>query len=277
MIETEVIKHLGQMNKITIDHRASLIISHLVKYALNGTLDELSIRRAATHLKISTSSIMRLSNKLGVSGFSGLKDHIQNLIVSIKFSGHPEDSDHFAQLENRLSLAQHLMAETLKNNKKNLLALMDDLLLKSPEKKPNIIVHGIGISGLVASYFTSKLNKVGVNANMFELLSCHESEINKIKQNDIMILISKSGETPGILEKINFLHHNPKLITYSITSNQANSLSKLVNYPITVMFNKHNSIDINDQVLNYDSIIFQLIDSIIQLYLFLKHSQTQSL
>lgn len=273
MLENEILKHIGQMNKIHLDKKSERIINHLVKYALQGTLSELSIRRCATHLKISTSSIMRLSQKLGVSGFNSLKDHIENLIVSLKFSGQPDCLDHFAKLENRLGLAQHLMNETLKNNKKAIFSLMNDLLLKCDTHEPNLIVHGIGISGLVASYFTSKLNKVGVNASMFELLSCHESEINKLKQNNIMILISKSGETPSILEKITLLTHNPELITYSITSNQTNSLGKRTDHNIKVMFNKHNSIDLNNQALNYDSIIFQLIDSIIQLYLFLKNSQ----
>ncbi|GBU09256.1 transcriptional regulator [Gammaproteobacteria bacterium] len=278
-IEQNVLKYVAQIHPSPLDERSLNIIKYLTKYALNHKLEELSIRRCANYLKISTSSIMRLANKIGVSGFNALKDYVANIIISLGFSNitainTAKDNhlplepclvfDHFDALNDRLKLANYLATQTLKINKNTILHLMKNL-----KSNPKVLVHGTGISGLVANYLISKLNKVGINACMFDLLSCHEAEINRLKDQNILILISKSGETDSVIKKVK-LSEPFALDIYSITSNQANSLSKAAPHNINVMFNKTNEIDMNQRLLNYDSIIFLLIDSIIQLYLSLK-------
>lgn len=70
-----------------------------------------------------------------------------------------------------------------------------DLILKSPGR---VIVTGIGKSANIASKLVSTLNSTGTPASFMHAADAIHGDLGMIKNEDIIICLSKSGDTPEI-------------------------------------------------------------------------------
>ncbi len=97
-----------------------------------------------------------------------------------------------------------------------------ELLLNSGGK---IIVSGIGKSGLIGKKIVATLNSTGSPAYFLHPGEAFHGDLGIISPEDVLILISFSGETDEVLKVIPFLKwHKNKLI--AITGNPASTLAK---------------------------------------------------
>ena len=91
--------------------------------------------------------------------------------------------------------------------------------------KGKILFTGIGKNGHVAAKATSTISSIGVPCFFIDAVDSVHGDMGVIDENDVLIAISKSGNTD---ELVNFLHHvnhkNCKIV--SIHSNSGNQSQK---------------------------------------------------
>ena len=97
-----------------------------------------------------------------------------------------------------------------------------DLILNCRGK---ILFTGIGKNGHVAAKATSTMSSIGVPCFFIDAVDSVHGDMGVIDENDLLIAVSKSGNTD---ELVNFLHHvnhkNCKIV--SIHSNDGNQTQK---------------------------------------------------
>ena len=97
-----------------------------------------------------------------------------------------------------------------------------ELILQTPGK---VIVSGIGKSGLIGKKIVATFSSTGTPAYFLHPSEAFHGDLGIISQNDILILISFSGETDEVLKIIPFLKwHQNKII--GITGNPDSALAK---------------------------------------------------
>ena len=62
-------------------------------------------------------------------------------------------------------------------------------------KKGKIILSGVGKSGIIAKKIASTLASVGTPSFFVDASSCSHGDLGQISLNDVLILISNSGES----------------------------------------------------------------------------------
>lgn len=169
---------------------------------------------------VGQATVIRFSKKLGYSSFNELIDSINKL-----------DQDDI--LEKNISLGDDTAATNIKIANQYI-----DVIKLTLELNPvhvfegavdtiidsgKIVVLGIGNSAIVSTDFVNKLARIGMNA--FTNLDTHLqfSMISNLKKNDLLILISDSGETREIIEAARIAKRNKTKII-SITKFAKNKL-----------------------------------------------------
>ena len=69
-------------------------------------------------------------------------------------------------------------------------------------KKGKIILSGVGKSGIIAKKVSSTLSSVGTPSFFVDASSCSHGDLGQISSNDVLILISNSGESSEYYTKI---------------------------------------------------------------------------
>ena len=112
---------------------------------------------------------------------------------------------------------------------RNLVELVDDnfetainLILDS---KGRVVVTGIGKSAIIANKIVATLNSTGTPSIFMHAADAIHGDLGIIKKDDIIICISKSGNTPEIMDLVPFLKmtKNPLI---AITGDTNSSLAK---------------------------------------------------
>ena len=95
---------------------------------------------------------------------------------------------------------------------KNLVDLIDEnfeaaikLILDS---KGRVVVTGIGKSAIIANKIVATLNSTGTPAIFMHAADAIHGDLGIIKKDDVIICISKSGNTPEIKDLVPFLNMN---------------------------------------------------------------------
>ena len=112
---------------------------------------------------------------------------------------------------------------------KNLVDLIDEnfenaikLILDS---KGRVVVTGIGKSAIIANKIVATLNSTGTPAIFMHAADAIHGDLGIIKKNDVIICISKSGNTPEIKDLVPFLNMNNNPLI-SITGDVNSFLAK---------------------------------------------------
>tara|TARA_S200000501_G_scaffold377671_1_gene436899 strand:- start:1472 stop:2452 length:981 start_codon:yes stop_codon:yes gene_type:complete len=90
-------------------------------------------------------------------------------------------------------------------------------------KNGKVIVSGVGKSGIIAKKIASTLASVGTPAFYVDASSCSHGDLGQISSNDVLVLISYSGETDELKNIIQFANRNKKIKLIGIVSKR-NSL-----------------------------------------------------
>jgi len=90
-------------------------------------------------------------------------------------------------------------------------------------KKGKVIISGVGKSGIIAKKIASTLSSVGTPSFFVDASACSHGDLGQISSNDVLVLISLSGETDELKNIIQYANRNKKITLIAIVSKK-NSL-----------------------------------------------------
>ncbi|MBU3134450.1 MurR/RpiR family transcriptional regulator [Clostridium gasigenes] len=183
-----------------------------------------SLTAMAESNNVSTTTIVRMCNKLGLSGFSELKYLLKNLDTTLV----QKDNDYLENIKNSVSSSlSNLNMNTINN------------LVQLINTSTKIIIISVGLSKPMGEYFSKLLMQS--NKGSFYIYESHIIDLidKSADKNDLIIFISNSGETETLLkvaEKLSYRNFK----TAAIVNSPDSTLSKLVQIPINSYSEKSN-------------------------------------
>ena len=87
-------------------------------------------------------------------------------------------------------------------------------------KNGKIILSGVGKSGLIAKKSAATFSSTGTPSFFLDASNASHGDMGQISSNDILILISLSGESNELKNIIQFASRNKKIILIGVTSNK---------------------------------------------------------
>jgi arabinose-5-phosphate isomerase len=100
-----------------------------------------------------------------------------------------------------------------------------------------LIVSGMGKSGIIGKKIAATLASTGTPSFFLHPGEAYHGDLGMIEENDIVLLISNSGETDEVLKLIPFLKHQ-KNCTISMSGNDDSTLAKNTNYHLNISVDK---------------------------------------
>ncbi len=93
-------------------------------------------------------------------------------------------------------------------------------------KKGKVILSGVGKSGIIAKKISSTLASVGTPSFYVDASSCSHGDLGQISSNDVLILISNSGESSELKNIIQYANRNKNITLIGIVSKKNSLLFK---------------------------------------------------
>lgn len=150
----------------------------------------------AEQLHIGQSTIIRFSKKLGYNSFRELQVDLVHSPASTVIEDIAVNESTKATNFKVTKQYQEIIDLTYAQNSD---AVIEETI-RHIKRANRILIHGIGNSNLFAEYFVNQLTTIGVVASgssnnhvIYSTIACYTPE-------DLVILISESGETPEILQ-----------------------------------------------------------------------------
>lgn len=190
----------------------------VLNYILNNKeiIPYLKINELADAAFVSKTIIINLAQKLGFSGFKELKYHFSTLAK--------EEIDESSQ---GLSFR-----DMLRDSVDKTFTLVSEEALESCSKKilsaNNVFVMARGTSKAVGSYLEHLLLSIGIQCVFIKDYNLSELFTNFVREGDLVIFISLSGNTEKIVETAKKVHIK-KADIISLTSFQSNKLASYTN------------------------------------------------
>lgn len=203
-----------QIAKLYSTAKLSETEQSVLEYLINN-VDQLSnegIRNVAQACYTSMTTVMRLAKKLGYSGYREMVFNLQHL----------------------QSVSQEV-SHDLENNQVHFTYRPDDLklLLDALSQNHLIGVNGEGYSRIIAEYAQHKLTGSGKMTVMQDYLETDQFISAFSDKLDLMILISKSGQTKAIVEMADACRE-ANVLTAAFTGNSNSELAQIVDVPLVV-------------------------------------------
>jgi len=122
-------------------------------------------------------------------------------------------------------------------NLSNLLTIDFENAVKSIlNSKGKLIISGMGKSGIVGKKIAATLASTGTPSFFLHPGEAYHGDLGMIEKEDIVLLISNSGETDEVLKIIPFLKYQ-KNTTISMSGNSDSSLAKNTNFHLNISVN----------------------------------------
>ena len=99
--------------------------------------------------------------------------------------------------------------------------------------KGKLIVSGMGKSGIVGKKIAATLASTGTSSFFIHPGEAYHGDLGMVQKEDIVLLISNSGETDEVLKIIPFLKHQKNLII-SMTGDPDSSLAKNTDFHLNI-------------------------------------------
>ncbi len=101
------------------------------------------------------------------------------------------------------------------------------------QSKGKLIISGMGKSGLIGTKIAATMASTGTPSFFLHPAEAYHGDLGMIEPNDIILLISNSGETDEILKLIPFLTEQKNTII-SMTRNPQSTLAKNTTYHLNI-------------------------------------------
>lgn len=133
-------------------------------------------------------------------------------------------------IERLLGKERDILNHFFDNLDRKALSKMIEILLNC---KGMIILTGVGKSGLVAEKISATLTSTGSRAFYISPINALHGDIGIATENDVIIMISKSGESDELLHLVPFFRNKGAKIL-SIVTNASSRLSKACDFSLTL-------------------------------------------
>lgn len=198
----------------------------LSKYILDNTkkVTTLSVANLSKESGVSTATIVRFSQSLGLPGFKELKLELAKVDGQSESDTYKEitPQDSVTILKEKMALkVQYLMNEIKKSNDDGSFEKVVAYLIKAE----TIQIFANGESQLVCQYFMNKFSQLNKNVITTPDVRTLSYNLLKNKQSSLLFLISDTGEDEDILSLASMAQSCGAKIV-SVTSNLKSSLSE---------------------------------------------------
>lgn len=227
------------------------LLQQLLENHSKFTYKKFTIANIANEFLVSNTSVHRLSEKLGYDSFIQFKDdYFKRNDNTVEIQTKNEDSEFV-----NLMLDTHKLVSE---------SISEDIIDKMNSCK-KINIYGMGMSNYLGKIFQIKLQLLGIPAEQHDdsrFMRLSSRILNK--EEDLVIMLSRSGETPELLEVL--VEANIKGIdVVLITEARGSTFERMSKYVIyTGCTNDHDS-DI-DTRLNFHIAMDMLIKRFIEKY-----------
>ena len=126
-----------------------------------------------------------------------------------------------------------LQVKALKKLKNHINSSFNDAVKKIIKCKSKVIICGVGKSWIIASKISATLASVGTPSFTVSANDCSHGDLGRITKNDILILISNSGNTVELKNIIKYAKSN-KITLIGIVSNKNSILYKSSNIKLFI-------------------------------------------
>lgn len=211
------------LNKLTAGKHLTTLEEDILAYIVKNISDiqDMGVRAVAKETFTSPASVIRLSKKMGYSGFT---DMYYSLLPLIKKA----ENDPFSTEGTLLNYDFSTMLSDLSEEKLDL--FIEHILLK---KETYTFIYATGFSKIIAEYIYKKLLVLGRKA----ILSSGSDSLgifeNNLEDIGAMLVISKSGETDQVYSKLKKASE-ADIFTVSFTQNSDNRIANLSDLTIPI-------------------------------------------
>ncbi len=101
-------------------------------------------------------------------------------------------------------------------------------------KNGKIVISGTGKSGIIGKKISSTFSSIGIPSFFVDAGACSHGDLGVISSNDVVILISNSGESEELKNIIHYIKRNKKIILIGIVSKKNSILYKSANVKLLI-------------------------------------------
>ena len=209
----------------------------------------MNLTQLANKLCSSNSTLIRLCQKLGFSGFAELKGETKRLVEQTKYLSHSTLFDSYRLFFNNV-------LPNVSRDKLNYFA-------KSLHDAKNIFIIGLGLTKPVAEYISKRLYQLDRSSTYISESHMLDLLPNLTHRGDLIIFISESGETESLLNCAKKASRTGATLI-SVTNSQHNRLNHSMHMSLTSQMpkNHYHNYDITSRVFQ-----MALLDLILDIYL----------
>lgn len=113
----------------------------------------------------------------------------------------------------------------------------DELVNAILNSTGKLIISGMGKSGIIGKKIAATLASTGTPSFFLHPGEAYHGDLGMIEKEDIVLLLSNSGETDEVLKLIPFLNHQQN-ITISMTGNPLSTLANNTKYHLNIAVEK---------------------------------------
>ncbi len=205
------------------------VADYIVRH--NAELKNMSIQMLAKLTQVSTSTVLRLCNKLGYRGFSDFKiDLISSLPTKENNTCLQDDinlTDSLEDVNRKIHVMENASIDETHSivNSDQLNEAMN-LIINSHK----ILIFGVSSSGLVGKELEYQLIKIKKDVNCHFDAHVQYSLASTLDSNDLLIIISHSGETPECVQLLELVKASnvPSIAITKMGQSQVSSLATVV-------------------------------------------------
>lgn len=201
----------------------------ITDFVLNNSalIRDYSSQNLAASVGVSQSSIIKFSQKLGYTGFTGLKLAIHEAVVKGSNGNGEEQSQEHDENENSIQariyrVKREALLSTMELNEEGHLLSAVELLLKSQR----IQIVALGAGSMVARNFSSMLIQLGKSVIAEVDSYIQLSSVATLGPGDLVIVISFSGQSRQMI-KITKQAKKAGVSIISLTNHTANPIRSL--------------------------------------------------
>lgn len=239
------------LSKIVNNKKINALEEQVLQYIIYNidSVMDIGVRGVAAANYTSTSTIMRLAKKLG---FTGFVDMVYNIIPLV-------NSNTTGVIERSQSLIGTDINFLTKYIEETHISRFIELLTRGDKKY--IFIYARGNSKIVGEYLNRKLLGIGIKSILIDSIGGFE---NNLEDMEMLIVISKSGETKEVLDKVKVAKQKNKLVV-SFTKEVENSISRLSDMSFKI-FDMHKLDDTNILPNSFFANILMFIEYLIYRY-----------
>lgn len=199
------------------------------------SLADMGISDIASYLKVSISSITKVSKKLGFSGFHDLKINVARQVAEQEDFVEPPaltDSERYTEQVIESTFVNSIIAlqESRSVIDSQMINQVSSLFIQRPPAG-QILLAGCGGSGAICDDFNHKLLKIGIFSSVFYDSHKQLMAASLMKPDDILLVVSHSGQTTDIINMVKMANEKGAA-TICLTNYPNSPLSLLAKYPV---------------------------------------------